>query len=130
MRLCALVLLFAAACAPKRVVSVEEVPKIGKLGELMDVQATVADPQFKKIGRSAFTDDDLRGLAEMAQKLAATSLHIRDFSKGSEFDALAMRLHDHADALGQKVASRDLSATQTELSEIKATCKQCHKRFR
>jgi cytochrome c556 len=130
MRLCALVLLFTAACAPKRVVTIEEVPKISKLDELMDAQATVADPEFKKIGRSSLSEADWRALEELAHKLEATSLRIKDFSKGPEFDALALRLHDRAGELGRRAAARDLSATHMTLAEIKANCKQCHRRFR
>ena len=31
-------------------------PKLTKLDDVMDVQATVADPQFKKIGRGSYSD--------------------------------------------------------------------------
>ncbi len=41
----------AIACAPPtRDVKADDVPKLTSLKDLMDVQATIADPQFKKVG--------------------------------------------------------------------------------
>ena len=44
----------AAACGPpKKQTPVEEIPKLTKLEDVMDNQATVMDPLFKKIGQTS-----------------------------------------------------------------------------
>ena len=48
----------ATACVPHRDLPPDQIEKLGKLEEVMHVQATVADPQFKKIGNTSFTDQD------------------------------------------------------------------------
>jgi len=109
---------------------VEEVPKLTKLSDVMDNQATVMDPLFKKIGQPQFTDEDWAALTAGAAKIQATSLKIKDFSKGAEFDALAMKLNQHATELSNSYATKDASAANNALSAMKATCKECHKKFR
>ena len=63
-------------------------------------------------------------------RLQATSLKIKDFSKGAEFDALAVKLNQLAGELGSSYATKDTSAASTALTSLKATCKECHKKFR
>ena len=76
-------LLALPACAPKRHVTVEEIGKLGKLSEVMDAQATYADPMFKKRDQAAFTDAEYAELTDASARLQATSLKIKDFSKGA-----------------------------------------------
>ena len=83
----------------------------------MDNQATVMDPLFKKIGQTTFTDEDWAALTAAAAKVQATSLKIKDFSKGAEFDALAMKLNGQATELGNSYASKDAVAANTALGE-------------
>jgi len=46
----------AAACGPPmKQTPIEEIPKLTKLSDVMDNQATVMDPLFKKIGTTTFT---------------------------------------------------------------------------
>ena len=121
----------AAACGPpKKQTPVEEIPKLTKLDDVMDNQATVMDPLFKKIGRPTFTDADWAALTEASTRIGATSLKIKDFSKGAEFDALAVKLGQVATDLGNSYANKDSAAANTALTNMKATCKECHKRFR
>jgi cytochrome c556 len=121
----------AAACGPPmKQTPVEEIPKLTKLTDVMDNQATAMDPLFKKIGQTSFSDADWAAVTAAAAKVQATSLKIKDFSKGAEFDALAMKLNQQATELGNTYASKDAAAASTALGNMKATCKECHKKFR
>lgn len=121
----------AAACGPpQKNTPVSEIPKLTKLSDVMDNQATVMDPLFKKIGSQQFTDDDWAEITAAAAKVQATSLKIKDFSKGAEFDALAMKLNQEATDLANTYASKDASGANNALAAMKATCKECHKKFR
>jgi cytochrome c556 len=128
-----LVLLVAAAAAcgpPIKQTPVEEIPKLTKLSDVMDNQATAMDPLFKKIGQTTYTDADWAALTAAAARVQATSLKIKDFSKGAEFDALAMKLNQQAGELGNSYSNKDAVAASAALANMKATCKQCHKKFR
>jgi len=121
----------ACGCAPPvRNVPMAEIPKLTKLDDVMDVQATLADPQFKKIGAASYSDADWAAFADAAERIGATSTKIKDFSKGSGFDALAMQLKDKAAALGTAASAKDAAAASRALAEMKATCKECHSKFR
>jgi cytochrome c556 len=127
----AVVVAGAAACGPPmKQTPVEEIPKLTKLSDVMDNQATTMDPLFKKIGQTTFTDEDWAALTAASAKIQATSAKIKDFSKGAEFDALAMKLNQQAADLGNSYASKDAVAANTALTNMKATCKECHKKFR
>ena len=119
------------ACGPPmKQTPVEEIPKLTKLTDVMDNQATVMDPLFKKIGQTSFTDEDWAALTAAATKVQATSLKIKDFSKGAEFDALAMKLNGQATELANSYSTKDAVAANAALGNMKATCKECHKKFR
>jgi hypothetical protein len=121
----------AAACGPPmKQTPVEEIPKLTKLDDVMDNQATTMDPLFKKIGQAQFTDSDWAALTAASTRVQATSLKIKDFSKGAEFDALAMKLNQQAAELGNSYSNKDSAAANTALANMKATCKECHKKFR
>jgi cytochrome c556 len=121
----------AAACGPPmKQTPVEEIPKLTKLDDVMDNQATTMDPLFKKIGQAQFTDADWASLTAASTRVQATSLKIKDFSKGAEFDALAMKLNGQATELANSYATKDVAAANTALGNMKGTCKECHKRFR
>jgi hypothetical protein len=109
---------------------IPEIAKLQTLTQVMDNQATTADPQFKKIGSDKLTDQDFAAFSAASERLLATSLKTKEFSKGPEFDALAMRIHDKADALGKAAAAKDAAAASAALTEMKATCKECHSKFR
>ncbi len=129
--LLAVALVGGAACGPPmKNTPVEEIPKLTKLQDVMDNQATVMDPLFKKIGQTSYSDEEWAALTAAAAKVQATSLKIKDFSKGAEFDALATKLNQQAAALSSSYATKDASAASTALGDMKATCKECHKKFR
>jgi cytochrome c556 len=119
------------ACGPpQKNTPVNEIPALTKLDDVMDNQATVMDPMFKKMDQPSYTDDEWAMLTAAAAKVQATSLKIKDFTKGAEFDALAMKLNQQATALANSYTSKDVNAAHQALRDMKATCKECHKRFR
>jgi|SRR6478609_9492263 cytochrome c556 len=127
----ALVVAGAAACGPPmKQTPVEEIPKLTKLDDVMDNQATAMDPLFKKIGQTSFNDEEWAALTAAATRVQATSLKIKDFTKGAEFDALAMKLNQGATELSNSYATKDAASANKALEGMKVTCKECHKKFR
>jgi cytochrome c556 len=119
-----------AACVPKRDLPPAEIQKLGRLKDVMDVQATVADPRFSKIDEASYTDTDWAAFADVGERIQVTSTKIKEFSKGPEFDALADRLHQKAEALSAAASAKNARGASSALAEMKATCKTCHKKFR
>jgi len=121
----------AAACVPHRDVPAQDIPKLTSLKDLMDVQATVADPQFKKIGDEAkYADADYAAFTDVATRIDATSLKAKEFTKGPEFDKLADQLNATAKKLGAAAGAKDGKASSEALAAMKATCKECHSKVR
>jgi hypothetical protein len=123
------VVLFAA-CIPKRDLQPDQIDKLAKLDDVMDVQATVADPQFKKVGGISYQDADWAAFADMGSRIQSTSHKILQFSKGPDFDALANQLHTKAEALSAAATAKDAKAASDTLAQMKATCKECHSKFK
>ncbi len=121
---------FVACGPPMKNTPLAEIPKLTTLTDVMDNQATVADPQWGKIGNESFSDADYAAFTELSQRIKATSLKTKDFTKGPDFDALAMKLNEKAEALGTAAAAKDVAGANTALKEMKATCKECHSKFR
>ena len=120
-----------AACGPPlKNTPVAEIPKLTKLDDVMDNQATAMDPLFKKIGQTSFNDEEWAALTAAATRVQATSLKIKDFTKGAEFDALAMKLNQGATELSNSYATKDAASANKALEGMKVTCKECHKKFR
>lgn len=121
----------AIACGPPhRDVPAADVPKLGSLSEVMDSQATIADPQMKKAGAATYTDADYAAFAEVSSRIQATSTKAKEFSKGPEFDQFADKLHETAIALGKAAEAKDAKASSDSLAAMKATCKACHSKFK
>jgi hypothetical protein len=118
------------SCAKTMNTPIDDIPKLKSLDAVMDNQATAADPQFKKIGQGKFTDEDFAAFAAVSTRIQATSTKIKDFSKGEEFNAFALRLNEKAKALGTAAAAKDSAGADTALKEMKQTCKDCHSKFR
>jgi cytochrome c556 len=123
-------LVLVSACFPKRDLPPDQIEKLEKLSEVMDVQATVADPQFKKIGQDSYTDQDWAAFADVGSRLQVTSKKTLQFSKGPEFDGLANQLHAQAEALSAASTAKDAKGASKALADLKSTCKACHSRFR
>jgi hypothetical protein len=124
-----LALLFAAGCFNMHT-PVADIPKLTSLDDVMSNQAATMDPQFGKIGQAKFEDADFAMFADASVRIAATSLKTKDFSKGPEFDAFAMKLNDGAKALGAAAAAKDSAAANAALTNMKAACKDCHHKFK
>jgi cytochrome c556 len=122
--------LLAAACVPHRDLQPDQIDKLGALDDVMDVQATVADPQFKKAGQEKYDDADWTAFADVGNRIQATSRKIHQFSKGPEFDAFADRLHGNAEALSKAAAAKDAKGASEALVAMKTTCKECHSKFK
>ena len=123
-------LVSAAACVPHRDLPPDQIEKLDKLDDVMDVQSTIADPQFSKAGQPSYGDADWTAFADVASRLQVTSKKIHQFSKGADFDKLADDLHAKAEALGAAAAAKDPKAASDALVSIKATCKSCHSKFK
>ena len=123
-------LLAFVGCAKKQSTPLEEIPKLTKLADVMDNQSTVADPLFKKMNQESFSDEEYQAMADAAARLQVTAPKIKDFSKGPEMDALATRLGEKAKALGDAAQAKNAAASATALKEMKATCKECHSKFK
>jgi cytochrome c556 len=126
----ALLAVIALACVPKRDLQPDQIASLGKLSEVMQVQATVADPQFNKIGETAYTDADWTAFADVGTRIQATSAKAKAFSKGPEFDALSDRLGEKAKTLSAAARVKDAKAASDALEAMRATCKECHSKFR
>ncbi len=125
-----LVALALAACTPKLSTPLADIPKLTTLDAVMDNQATIADPQFSKIDAPSYADADYAAFNEVSERIQVTSLKTKDFSKGPAFDALALRLNERAKALGAAATAKDAKASSAALREMKATCKECHSKFK
>ena len=128
-------LLILTACASAKFTPVGDIPKLGSLEDVMDNQMGAADPQFAKIGAATLSDADFAGFAQASERLLVTSARSKDFSKDFPkdppgFEALAARLNEKAKALSAAAAAKDAAAAKAALTDMKATCKECHTKFR
>jgi len=119
-----------ACTPPHRDVPAADVPKLTSLKDLMDAQATIADPEMGKAGKTSYTDADFAAFAEVSSRIQATSTKAKEFSKGPEFDKLADRLHENAVQLGTVAGAKDAKGSSDALAAMKATCKECHNKFK
>jgi cytochrome c556 len=126
----ALLLICVAGCVPKTDLPAEQIDKLTKLDDVMHAQATIADPQFKKIGAASYSDADWAAFADAGARLQVSAAKTKTFSKGAGFDELANQLAAHAKSLADAAAAKDAAGASKALSDMKATCKSCHKQFR
>jgi hypothetical protein len=122
--------LSAVGCVPKKDLPAAEIQQLQKLEDVMHVQATLADPHWRQIDQQSFTDAELTSLVDVGDRLQVSSLKIKEFSKGAGMDALAAQLHDRAADLATGARAKDAAAVRKALGEMKATCKECHSKFR
>jgi cytochrome c556 len=107
-----------------------DIPQLKSLEEVMDNQATTIDPQFKKIGQAKFDDAELAALSAASDRVQATSVKTKSFSKGTDFDQLATKLNEKAKALGVAAGAKDANGVNAALTDMKGLCKECHTKFR
>ncbi len=77
-----LAFVLAASCVPHRDLPPDQINQLTKLADVMDVQATVSDPQFSKRDQTTFSDADWAAFTDMGDRIQVTSLKIKQFSKG------------------------------------------------
>jgi hypothetical protein len=123
-------LLFVVSCVPHRDLPPDQINQLTKLDDVMDVQATVSDPQFSKRDQTTFSDADWAAFTDMGNRIQVTSMKIKQFSKGPDFDQLADRLHTGAQNLSAAASAKDAAKASATLGEMKATCKECHSKFK
>ncbi|MFT7669296.1 MAG: hypothetical protein ACI8X5_001996 [Planctomycetota bacterium] len=128
------VLLAGACAAPHRDYDPQQIEGALTLEELMDVNASVADPLFKlgkKLRDSEITDEHWALFNDMGQRLHLTSLQVKTkFSKGPGFDAYLDELNEQSVELIHASLATDKSRTLDLLVEIKNTCAACHDEYK
>jgi hypothetical protein len=130
MQLRAILLVLFASCLPKRDLPPDQIQRLSSLSEVMQVQATIADPQFKKIDRASFGDEDWIAFNDLGSRIQVTSEKARQFSKGPEFDKLAERLGQTGAELIEATQARNVAGANQSLAEMRVICKTCHAKFR
>ena len=122
-------------CAKDQFTPLGEIPKLTKLEDVMDNQKAAADPLFAKVGQASFADADFAAMTAASERILVTSVKVKEFSKEypkgtAEFEAFAGKLNEKAKALGTAAAAKDTAAAKAALTEMKATCKDCHSKFK
>lgn len=135
LRLCVLVLLAGSlSCrAPRRDYDAARIADVKSLEELMDVQATVADPRFKlarKVHGKPLTDAQFAEFVDMGSRLQVTAKRMSAFSQGPGFDRYANDLASQAAELERAARGHDGPTTTGTALKIKKTCAACHGEFR
>ncbi len=131
-------LLLAAAAAgcvpkPKANYTLEQIPQLNSLEEIMRVQAQAMDPVFAKRNQGSFTDEEYTAIAAAAGKVEVTSVTVRDkFAAGHKpsFVTYATDLNRNAGELLKAAQAKDAANTALLLQKTKDTCRGCHKENR
>ena len=118
-------------CGPAHYIDNAEIPTAQTLRPVMWSQAELADPAFKKIKATTYSDADWTAFAALGQRLQISSAKLRqDFSKGGDWNALADALGVHAGELVDAAKMKNHQAASAALVATRATCRDCHKEFR
>ena len=134
-QLLAVTLVLVACAAPNRPYDVDQIGTLDNLEDLMDVQATFADPAFDRLdglGDGELADADWQMFHTMGTRLVATSSRIRalGLSQGEDFDAWNNDLGMRAGQLAQAADVRDRANVVANAKAIRAACKACHDKYR
>ncbi len=123
-------LLLGACGAPKKDLQPDQINQLAKLADVMDAQATVADPLFKKRDQQTFTDAEYATMADAGNRLQATSTKAKQFTKGPEFDKFADTVNARATDLVTAAQAKDAAGARKALTDMKLACKGCHSKFK
>lgn len=129
----AAVVLAGCVPKPKQNYTLEQIPQIDDLKEVMRVQAHTIDTWFAKSEQASFTDEEYRTLGRAALTLKATSASLRDrFSKRKtrDFAYHANRLDAGAEQLHAAAESKAAAGVRSGLYAIRRACKSCHKQYK
>lgn len=119
-----------AGCIGQHDLPPQEIEKLARLSDVMRVQESVAEPQFKKLGTGQYSDADWAELTDTSVRIKSTSRKMLQFSKGPEFDLMARQEESAANKLGAAAAAKSTEAANSALTEMQNACKACHARFR
>lgn len=128
--LLALFAVSVVACVPYYNPVLAEIASIKTLKEVMDAQATIADPEWSKIGDESYSDADYTRFKDVSTRLQATAARTKAFSKGPGFDQYADRLAAAAQKLGKAADEKSRDLASAALEEMRSNCKGCHSEFR
>ncbi len=83
-----------------------------------------------KAGNATYANADYAAFAEVSNRVQATSSKAKEFTRGPDFDKLADQHHETAAKLGTAAGAKDAKASSDALAAMKATCKECHSKFK
>lgn len=122
------------ACVPYKNPPLADIGKLSTLSDVMDSQATIADPTWSKIGESSYTDKDWATFRDVSERIRATAARTKELGeqakKPPRFGELADKLGAAAASLGKAVDAKDAGLASQSLADMKATCKACHSELR
>ncbi len=119
--------------APHRDYDTEQINALDDLEQLMDVQATVADPRFDladELKDRDFTAEDWAAFLDMGTRLQATAAKVASFSEGEDFDRWNTQLGNQARDLVTHIQAKAAPQTLATVHELQATCRACHDKYK
>lgn len=130
-----LLLTFAVGCLPKpkQSYTVEQIPQIGSLEELMRVQAATMDPLFGKRDQGRYSPEEFTAFGDAGRRIKASAGTVRErFAKGHKpsFTTYAEQLATQADALVTAAEASDAAKSAQALTAMRDTCRSCHRENR
>ncbi len=131
---CSSLVALASACVPYKNPPLADIQKLTTLSDVMDAQATIADPMWSKIGDHQYEDKDWAAFRDVSERIRATAARTKelgaDAKRPPRFGELADRLGAAAAALGKATEAKDGDQASQALADMKATCKACHSEMR
>jgi cytochrome c556 len=117
---------------PKQAYTLEQIPQINDLEEIMRVQAATMDPLFGKRGQASFTKEEFAAMAEGGKRTATTAGQLSRFAAGKKpsFATFAEQLIRGAQDLSAAAEAGDAAKVSATLGAMKDTCKGCHRENR
>lgn len=133
-QLAAVLAVLACSCVPYKNPPLGDIQKLATLSDVMDSQATIADPMWSKIGEHKYEDKDWAAFRDVSERIQATAGRAKELGvqmkKPPRFGELADKLAAAAAALGKATEAKDADLASQALTDMKATCKTCHSELR
>jgi hypothetical protein len=130
----AVLLVSLVSCSPpRRDYDEATIAGVDDLEELMDVQATVADPRFRRareVAEGSLTAADFPEFVDMGRRLAATGRRLAAFGKAPRFLAYGAEQVRLATELTRVAQAGDGPETARVALAIRQVCADCHQEFR
>jgi hypothetical protein len=127
--------LIACLPKPKQDYTVDQIPQINSLEEIMRVQAQTMDPLFAKRNQASYSADEFTAMAEAGRRIQVTSATVRDKfatqgQRKPSFATFAGQLNAQAGDLLAAADGKDAQRAAATLRSMKQTCAGCHKENR